>query len=187
MRIKVYVIELSARGKRNVVLGGALVIVAATALPADANVPNQFSTGDVLSASKMNADFADIDAWRGHPVVTHGGKQWSLGAAYCGSTAATNGQITGGYAGAKSLCETACASPSAHMCTAEELVRTVQMGAATGAGWYADGVSDSSGAPASDCNGWTSSATEVFGMNWAASHPSVQACSYSSYGAQCCD
>jgi hypothetical protein len=195
MKIKVYVIEISARSKRNLVLWGALALVAAMALPADANVPNQFATGEVLSASQMNANFAYIDAWRGHPVVTRGGQQWSLGAVYCGSTAATNGQITGGYAGAKALCQTACASPSAHMCTGEELVRSVQVGVGGVQGWYASGVGGLNVNPGGymetwgDCSGWTSSVSSntniIEAPSWN-SLPGSSACN-ASVPVLCCD
>ncbi len=171
MRIKVYVLELTPRGKRNLVLGAALAIVAASALPADATVPNTFNTNDVLSASQMNANFASLDTRVGaiekHPVVTINGKKYSIGAAYCGVTAATNGNITNGYAGAKSQCEGVSAgcnsSPSAHMCSAEEIVRSFEVGISVGQGWYSDASAASYDvADMMDCYGWTSSAPGLY-------------------------
>jgi hypothetical protein len=165
MRIKVYVIELSPAGKRSLVLGGAVAIVLAMTLRADANVPNMFTTGETLSAAQMNANFADIDSWRAHPVVTKNGKQFSVGAIYCGLTPSTTGQIAGGYAGAKSLCETACSSTSAHLCTGPEIVATAEAGVTVpfgptglGGGWYA--------AVSNDCISWTTNSHQVSASCW---------------------
>lgn len=172
MRIKVYVIELSPAAKRTLALGVAAAIMLATTLRADANVPNMFNTGDVLSAQKMNANFADIDAWRGHPVVAVGGAKFSLGAAYCGLSTATTGQITSGgktsYAAGKALCETTCGSPSAHMCTSDELVRSMAAGIvepSARTSWYAAGFSPS-GTNTDDCSGWTGATSGRYGPMW---------------------
>lgn len=170
MRVKVYVIELSPAGKRSFVLGGAVVLLLATALRADANVPNTFTTGEVLSSAQMNANFADIDAWRAHPVVTKNGEQFSLGAIYCGLSPPTTGQIANGYAGAKAMCQTACTSTSAHMCTASEIAATAEAGVSVpfptdagipnpGGGWY-------SGSPDGDCSNWTTTNGNFEGSCW---------------------
>jgi hypothetical protein len=191
MRIKVYVIELSPAAKRMLVLAIAGTIVCATTLRADANVPNTFSAGDLLSAQKLNANFADIDSWRGHPVVTVGGSQFSVGAAYCGLSAPTTGQVTSGmkqsYAAAKALCETTCASPSAHMCTSEEIVRSMSAGVvepATKSSWYSAGFAPS-GSNTYDCSMWTG--TTAFGPLWAyGTTIELGGCS-SAYPLACCD
>ena len=173
MRIKVYVIELSPAGKRSLVLGGAIVLLLAAALRADANVPNAFTTGEMLSAAQMNANFADIDSWRGHPVVTKNGKEFSLGAIYCGLTPSTTGQIAGGYAGAKGMCQTACSSASAHMCSAAEIVATAEASVTVvplvpppdasvslyaGGGWYS--------LTPDDCSSWTTNSDQIEGRCW---------------------
>ncbi len=167
MRVKVYVIELSSAGKRSFVLGGAVVLLLATSLRADANVPNTFTPGEVLSSAQMNANFAEIDAWQAHPVVTKHGVQFSLAAIYCGLTPSTTGQIAGGYAGAKSMCQTACSSASAHMCTGTEIVATaeagvtVPFGSSVPGGWYSDSPND--------CYTWTSGAgsgIQLLGPCW---------------------
>lgn len=90
---------------------------------------------------------------------------------YCGRTSAVTGRITSGaevgYAAARSLCAASCASPSAHMCSGDELVRSLQAGVDLGStpGWYASGVAvgSVSGLPgvsttatlANDCGGFT--------------------------------
>jgi len=136
-------------------LAATVTIVVFASIMADASVPNTFNAGDVLSAAKVNANFADIDSWRAHPVVSKNGKQFSLGATYCGSTSTTTGQITGGRVGAKTSCETVCTSASAHVCTSTELIRTADAGLSVpSTGWYAS-------SPSGDCSGWTSAASNI--------------------------
>lgn len=84
------------------------------------------------------------------------------------------------YAKAKAACETACSAPTAHMCTGEELVRTMQLGRPLAVyGWYATGMgslfgAQTAGAAAnslvSDCGGFTSGSTADFGPQWQANN-----------------
>jgi hypothetical protein len=155
-----------------------------------ATVPNTFAGGDPLSSSKVNANFTSLDGrvtaletfnvGTSRVVETRNGKSWSLGAVYCGVTASTAGQITGGYAGVKGLCETGCTSPSAHMCTTEEIVRTAQMGVAAPAGWYSAGLygiyNSSTGIVNNDCVAWTNNTNAVNGYYWSSSFTTVQSC-----------
>jgi hypothetical protein len=208
MRVKVYVIELTPRAKRGAVLIGAFVILAATALPADASPPATFLPGQVLSASAMNQNFSGLDSRVGalesftstgtKVVETRSGKKWSLGATYCGATGASyTGASVGGYANAKSLCEQVTlgcnGSASAHMCTAEELVRTVEMGQPfSTTGWYSQGAwsySPSQPVYVNDCAAWTSSSTTTdIGPVWnnGAPAPSGDHCN-GSHPVLCCD
>jgi hypothetical protein len=104
-------------------------------------------------------------------------------------TASTTGQITGGYAGVKGLCETACTSTSAHMCTSDEIVRTVQVGVAAPAGWYSVGLWSYNGisnAVDSDCTSWTSNSATANGYWWTSTFSTVQLCSMSG-PVLCCD
>jgi hypothetical protein len=163
-----------------------------------ATVPNTFAPGDQLSASKLNANFMALDGrvtalekfdiGAARIVETRGGKAWSLGAVYCGVTASTNGQIGSGYAGAKGLCETACTTTSAHMCTTDEIVRTAQMGVAAPAGWYSAGLwSEGAGAVVdNDCTAWTTSSSTVNGYWWSSTYTTVQACNMTG-PVLCCD
>lgn len=108
------------------------------------------------------------------------GRSYSLGAVYVGATSTT---LTGsfvvddktGYEAAKLHCQRrAGGTPTAHMCTGEELTRSGQLGikidtgATNAGGWYAAGVNaidlgkEGSGGTASyyavgqhDCFGWT--------------------------------
>ncbi len=119
---------------------------------------------------------------------------------YCGvSSSATTGAIstggagtTGGYQAAKSLCETTCSSPAAHMCSSEEWIRSRQLGvwpASFGGGipWIAGGLAftTTSGGQVNDCAGWTTAASTVSGPVGNSAAPLTQACNTSSPIACC--
>ncbi len=105
-----------------------------------------FSTGNVVSSSAMNGNFSAINSRLG---------------SYCGSTAATTGNL-GGYAAGRSLCQTACGNQAAHMCTMHEISISMQLGETIPAGWYSVYARiNGSGENLLDCQGWMSnSATE---------------------------
>jgi hypothetical protein len=173
-------LDLSSRQKRvirSAVVAGA--VIGALGLGVAIAAPkNTFKANDPLSSQKMNENFDDLDARIGavetKPVITKGGKQYSTFATFCGMTSATyDGKTVGGYAGAKSKCEAASScgnSPSAHMCTAEEMVRSVQLSVpvTTADGWYATGVRAWGGnnlAANDDCEGWVYN-TDGYGADW---------------------
>lgn len=164
-----------------IVLGLVLVVVVggiglASAAPIDTNwiAPNQ----PVVAASlKSNLD--GLQQQLSKLVVSRNGRQYSLGATYCGKTMPTNGQIANGYAGTKFLCESVAAcgnSPSAHMCSNEEIVRSASLGVLLESGWYTSGVHSSypgcgggtcgSTQTSSDCIGWTSNNGAEYGLTW---------------------
>jgi hypothetical protein len=130
-----------------------------------------------------------------NPVVTRKGRQYSLGATFCGVTATpTSGAIFNGYLGAKTSCEgtSACGnSPSAHMCSAEEVVRSMAVGIAppTTPAWYSAGFLSGGGGALFDCAGWTTASGASYGWIWP--NVSLTALGYDSCGAQhviaCCD
>jgi hypothetical protein len=128
-------------------------------------------------------------AWPGPTVISKGGKSYSVNAVYCGATAATNANL-GGYSAAKSMCETACSSASAHVCTTEEMLRTAGLGMTLPPnGWYAAGIYTLVSSPstvATDCYNFTSSASGGYvGATWA-SGPTSSTCN-GSYPVFCCD
>jgi hypothetical protein len=97
-------------------------------------------------------------------VVAVDGGLYSVGATYCGSTAPQTGNLlaavpgaANGYAAGKSLCQTACSSPSAHICSTDDLIRSMTLGAGvpilSGFGSYYTAAGS-----ASDCCGWQNSA-----------------------------
>jgi hypothetical protein len=174
--------------RRWVLTGAALFILGGSA--AAYAVIQPFADQQVLKASDLNA----LVAATNKPVLTKSGHQYSMQATYCGKTAPTNGQITNGYAGAKSLCESlaACgASPSAHMCTAEELVRSAQLSVSIDSGWYSTGVFTGPGLAQNeyllDCSGWTTNVDTLVGAVWdSAARPAGTSCKVSQ-PVLCCD
>jgi hypothetical protein len=177
MKIKITTIDLEIphRTKRIALLVGIPALIVGTAAIAIAAVPNTFQDGDVLSAEKMNANFADLDSRltkleTSGSVITVGNKQYSLNGVYCGQTAPVGGSI-GGYPGAKVLCEQACGgSSSAHLCDAIEMVRTVQLGIPIAEeGRYASGLFTlypPNNYPVIDCNGFTTGSATHYGAVW---------------------
>lgn len=74
----------------------------------------------------------------------------------------------------KTLCQQTCgSSPTAHMCSAEEVIRLASVGAlAAPHGWYSTGTGSLAGGSINgqyylDCNGWTSHNTYDHAIYWA--------------------
>jgi hypothetical protein len=196
MEIKI-VIDAPKGWKRRVLLYVVMplgfVVVAGVA--AHAYDTTWIASGQQVSAAALKNDLdeaqtriAALEAFRAQATADGG---YSLGATYCGSTPATNGQITGGYPGARALCQTACGgSPKAHMCTNEELVRTLQTSVASSiGGWYSTGTfvgAYGTGNPVADCSGWTTNSTGFYGAQWDVGSASVSLCSLSQ-AILCCE
>jgi hypothetical protein len=114
------------------------------------------------------------EAGASRPILTKNGRQYSLDATYCGSTTATIGTFNSGthqgYLAAKDLCESVAdcnQSPSAHMCTSEEIVRSMQVADVVPWGWYSTGTRASLAvAPIDDCHSWSDNGTGA-GAWWA--------------------
>jgi hypothetical protein len=127
-----------------------------------------------------------------------GQKSYALGGVYKQATADPyNGLTVGGPTGAKAKCEAATGSAAAHMCTPEEMVRSLQLGVAPPAepGWIYTGsaayfVPGGTGKTADDCSGWTASTSSALGMTWVGGGPptfaSPQACNLT-FKILCCD
>jgi hypothetical protein len=121
--------------------------------------PETFNAGDTLSASKINANFKESnDRLTKLEKQINGNAKYASGAVFCKATlGATPGDMSGlggakGYAGAKAACQVTCDnSATAHMCTSEELLRSVSMGIPLKEGWYASGVYGSG----ADCAGFS--------------------------------
>lgn len=133
----------------------------------------------------------------------------SEGGGFCGVTAQTfAGAAVGGYTGAKTKCQTACATSTAHICSSDEMVRYASTGGThgQGSGWIATGVPSTSpgvsGGSANaeyvtDCKGFTTSQPNgVAGANngaawiWTVSAPAGNAGVVGCDSAQpiaCCD
>lgn len=179
----------------------------------------EFEDNQVLTADDLNQNFEEVDTRVSsltaavealqkrldaieetdpRLVIERGESQYSLGATLCGLGPFTSGQITGGYSGAKALCEQACGgSPTAHMCSTDEMVRSEQMGISpefvdTDAAWISTGVFASEGDPDADvpllfdCAGWSNNTNEQSGVLWKAGRPGINFCA-GEYPIACCD
>jgi hypothetical protein len=136
---------LGRRAMLTIVAGVAAVGAVAAA------APQAFVANEPLSAAKLNGNFADLDA-----------RIARFETSYCGKTTITSGRLdnTNGFAAAAVLCRqvTGC-SPTAHMCTMEEMMRAATNGqTVTEKGWIAGG-----GSPY-QCNAFTAEGTE--GSTW---------------------
>jgi hypothetical protein len=176
---------------RRWLLVASVAVVGASAV-AVALPNNYFVAGNALTAADLNMLVAAINK----PVITRNGKQYSLGATYCGATTTTTDGQMGGYTGAKALCEAlpACGtSPTAHMCTSEELTRSMQLDMTTAGGWYSGGIValplSNPDIATNDCGGWKSSGSIMNGPVWQgspANAPSFAGC-YLTFPVLCCD
>lgn len=197
MKIKVYVIDLEIppRVKRWALRIGipATLIIGAGAL-AYASVPKTWATGDPLTASDLNANFAEVT------TLAFDGGVYSVGpTTFIGTTAAkTPGDMSGftfgtGYHAAKKACEYSFPGlASVHMCTPDELARFAQTNGAAPTGWYASGVywevtTKTPSTPVGDCSGWTSAGSD-WGSAWygTGNYPTDETCS-GSYPILCCN
>jgi hypothetical protein len=173
MKIKVITVDLEIprRTKRMALLIGLPVLLLGLSAVAVAGVVNTFHDGDVLHAKELNDNFVDLDA----RIANLAAKQsdYSANATFCGGSANLPGNL-GGYSGAKTTCGGTCklagqSSPTAHMCTGEELVHSLAVGKNPPTGWYASGVG-------SDCFGYTSTEVQRNGSLWAGGGPTYDSC-----------
>jgi hypothetical protein len=101
------------------------------------------------------------------------------------------GASDNGYVAARAACVAAVGSPTAHMCSFEEMVRSTEVGieSTVNRGWFANGFGGFEGArPINDCGGWRTSSNAVGGALWVAANraPSNQTCD-TSVPILCCD
>ena len=181
-------IDAPSTGIRRLALfvGLPAALLGVTAAVAHATYDTTFvAGGQQVKAMPFKAVLDEIQSRLIKPVVTVNGKQFSIGASYCGETGTTTGAIMNGYLGAKTQCEAllACGtSLSAHMCTAEEMVRSAQANVTpmNGNGWYSTGVweqvNGSSATNMGDCTGWTLGDSNHYGATWGSGVPIAQSC-----------
>lgn len=82
-----------------------------------------------------------------------------------------NGSGIGGYTAAAAKCQLGAGNAGTHMCTSEEILRTIVCTPAsitglTSSGWINNGPPGFTSPASNDCAGWTSSASNVFGDFW---------------------
>lgn len=131
----------------------------------------------------------------------------STNAVLCGTTAPTKGVLpvvyisgvgtVSGTRSGKLMCEQACSSPAAHMCSGDEYLRSAQLDLLTslsGTYWLATGSYSPNGSTGAvrDCLGWTFASGSEFGMVVRATTGTafrvitgVDSCSYS-HSILCC-
>lgn len=176
-------VRLSDRQKRVVRMGVVCgAVIGALGLGVAVAAPNYtFVEGQKLSSAQMTENFADLQA---RIAVLEA--RPTLGVPV-GSTAPTNGNFVtsdglAGYRAARKLCQDALQKASAHMCTADEMVRSAQTGSGSGSpnGWIASGtwsLHDTAQARAiDDCSGWTTSSESKTANVWTLNTPSQDAC-----------
>ncbi len=150
-------------------------------------VMNSFQDGETLTAGKLNTNFNSLKAaieslpnWtksgsdavfnsgnviinttttaNSANVTVNGRISSSILGVYCGITASSFTGNIGGFTSAKALCETACGNTNAHMCTAHEMIMTLQLGISLpGSGnYWITSPTTSANTDLLDCNSWTS-------------------------------
>jgi hypothetical protein len=198
IRIHIDLTERQKRIMRAAVVAGtviaALGIGIAMAAPIDTT---WIASGQPISASALASNINELNR---RTVLTVGATSYSVGATkYCGTgPVAMTGAVTynnaTGYAATKAMCEasTGCGtSATAHMCSAEEIVRSFSLGLTLPGGWYSTG-GDIYGATYNsiDCDGWTLATSGQVGMTAGGSAGSpafgVAACAGSN-PVLCCD
>jgi hypothetical protein len=156
------------------------VTVAGEAMPRQplGAVPYAVEADHAVTASDAdNAAMATAATTASRHVVTGPAGSVSVDGTYCGSTAASTGVATSGallgFAATHALCAgVATCSPTAHLCSYDELVTSVVVGrAADRDGWMngsAGWGQSSTGAYYTDCDGWRLGATTTLGSEWIA-------------------
>jgi len=207
MKLKVYVIDFETPRwvRRLVAYVAPVVLVLGVAAIALAGNLVTWTDGQPLKAADLNSNFASlqsqINALQAFQVQATADGGYSLGATFCGVTAATAGSFSGpgtltGYASAKAQCQavSTCSPTAAHMCTSDEVVRTRQRGEAityspAGYAWYASGVyATYAGDGQYDCGGWSEIGSTSFGSAWSTVtvSPNNDVCS-NSHPILCCN
>lgn len=159
----------------------ALVLVAlailGTAAHVFATIKTQFTAGNKILAKDFSDNFGEISTRLGN-VETGKVSQTTahpLGAAFCGKTAATVGDLSDlngvsgtSYSKARAACQlvSSCTnSVGVHMCSVEETYRSASLGVSVPGGWIVSGVLGSvPGAPLTDCVNFTSASASYGGM-----------------------
>lgn len=193
MKVKVYVIDLEIppRVKRWVLrIGIPVAALLLMSVIAYASLPKTWSTGDPLTAADLNGNFAALDKKARFVGSTDAGVSYSVGfTTYCGSTTQTTPSL-GGYVLAKAACQAACGgSGSAHLCSTEETLRSVEVGLSVPSGWIQQGNPIASGSyQIQDCEGFQTAQVASYGAYWASlvSEMSMITCN-TAMSALCCD
>jgi len=152
-RTVTFQLSLPRTPSRWLLLGAAVVIGAVGAVAVAA--PQAFVANEPLSAAKLNANFADLDA-----------RVRRFESAYCGKSAITTAKLdnVNGFAAGATLCRSvAGCNANAHVCTQEEMFRLASGGMTTSEqAWIVGTVGNGGG----QCNGLTIEDGNYFGTTW---------------------
>jgi hypothetical protein len=196
-----------ATGRFQIVLAQACV--AAVKQNADLWVELSVNGTRLMPRSKLGAVPFAVEAARAGRAIARpttfgadGGIATTLDGLYCGSGASTTGAFSDGAAiglrAGKSLCEAACASATAHLCTFKEVSQSYELGMEVPDGWAKSlngetyNNAGSSNLVLNDCTDWTVGSTQTGGFYtnqggaWASGHMSLVGCG-SSQPPLCCD
>jgi hypothetical protein len=161
------VLEIGLTSSQRRIVRGAVVVatvIATLGVGVVIAAPSHtWKAGEPLSAAQLNETLVDIDR-RAH-LLSNGTSTYSVGATrFCGKTPLPySGKSIEGYSGAKQKCEkVASCSPSAHLCSEEEVVRSLAVGIDLGLspnawihGSGSVGANVAANATNNDCNGFT--------------------------------
>lgn len=118
----------------------------------------------VLPRTKINAVPYAVESGRSsRQIIAYGGKRRTVFGQYCGATAAVNGAVSAnagavtGFPATKILCEQACSSPTAHICSGVEVTASYELGLNPPIGWVGTGTYSVQGTATLDCRGFRSS------------------------------
>jgi hypothetical protein len=172
------------------------------AIRATPDLWSQLKVGTVtLPRMKLSAVPFALEAQRAQlaarQVISHGAPgaaiSLSVNGLWCGPTPTTSSGSMGGYRQVKAACQTACGSPTAHLCTTGEIVNsfTLQLPIPTnGVYWVAGNVAASGGNSigVDDCVGWTSASPSAHAAHlfYGDGHLGGDVCS-TPYELACCD
>jgi hypothetical protein len=192
-------IKLPEWALRRWVVAVVTLIAIGSAVAYGVTLPKTWKTGDPLSADDLNGNFRAVSA------LTYNGSSYSVGATkLCAATKTAYTGNLGGYAGAKQACEQACGAATAHMCLADEMVRSAAVGVpmAGVTGWVSTGslvvqgsdslsyLGDCGTSYGSNAPAWTRAAAAtqglVAGPVWSDGSFSQDVCS-NSHPILCCD
>ncbi len=157
------------------------------ALKADAGGTVQISTLQVTAGAGvadyvLSSDSQGVGSWKQLSRIP---TDYCLASKYAGKTVTGYTGNIGSYTSASAACSAALGGAPSHICTPEEIVRTVDCMRQAGAGytatygapvlptdgsvaWLAAGPSGFTAPSANDCFGFTSASTSVYGRMWVA-------------------
>lgn len=159
-------------------------VAAVVGLTAAAAAMQRFNAGETLSTTKMNGNFDELAARLSalEAAAAPDGGAFLAGSKFCG----TGSPATGNLGGARNACKAVVAcSANAHICTQDDIVRTMTVSATAlsgTAGWYVGNL-------ANDCASWTnplSGRTGTFFDGPSGGYTSIVGCD-PNHAIICCD